>query len=619
MESRLKQKQMSTDSASIEQLNTLNHIAETLNRAVDVRSVLMDTLAHLVKLMGLETGWIFLKDPAAGDGRGGGGYVLAAHYNLPPALDVANADAWAGTCDCQERCNEECRTQAHNILQCGRLAGVQGDRRGLALHASAPLRSGDKILGILNVAGPDWSSFSAQALTLLTNVGNQIGVALERARLYDLLQDQRVQEQVGMVEFTNQLLGRPDLDDLLNYLVKEAREILHADACALLLPGNPPDCLDFRAASGWRSDPVSTNHQAPADDRSGPGLVMRTQTPLLVEDIRQSDPTSWLPEWLAVEGFRGHAVMPLVAGGHSVGALVVDKRQPRLLDEHEVRLLRLMANQAALAIEKARMHQQEIERQILGKELELAREIQLSLLPKALPEVAGWEFAAYYQPARQVGGDFYDLFEVPGEPQRLGMVIADVSGKGVPAALFMALSRTLIRTAALEGRRPPVALDRANEQILKENRSGQFVSVYYATLEIHSGRLVFANAGHNPPLWVKGTSGQVRELVAPGIVLGVLDEIDQDEGEIDMAPGDLLILYTDGVTESTDSSLEPFREERLQEVVGALAQASARQVIEAVVNAVKAHTGDVSPFDDITLLVVKRCPPGPTHESAGEP
>ncbi len=597
----------------------MNYIAETLNRAVDVRSVLNDTLARLVKLMELETGWIFLKDPAAGDGHEGGGYVLAAHYNLPPALDVANSGAWEGTCDCQARCDEACETEAHNILRCGRLAGVQGDRRGLALHASAPLYSGDRSLGILNVAGPDWSSFSTQALTLLTNVGNQIGVALERARLYDLLQDQRVQEQVEMVEFTNQLLGRPDLDDLLDYLVGRARAILHADACALLLPGESPDTLDFRAASGWRSDPVVAGYQAPADGRSGPGLAMLMQTPLLVQDLGQSDPTPWLPEWLAAEGFRGHAVMPLVAEGRSVGALLLNRRQPHMLDEHEVRLLRLMANQAALAIEKARLHQQEVERQILGKELELAQEIQLSLLPKALPEVAGWEFAAYYQPARQVGGDFYDLFQVPGEPQRLGMVIAGVSGKGVPAALFMALGRTLIRTAALEGSRPPIALVRANEQIRKENRSGQFVSVCYSTLDVQSGHLIFANAGHNLPLWVKGNSGQVRELVAPGIVLGVLEDVKLTEGEVDLAPGDLLIFYTDGVTESMDSSREQFGEERLQEVVGNLGHASTRQVIEAVVDAVKAHTSDALPFDDITMLVVKRSPPEPGDKSGGEP
>lgn len=300
--------------------------------------------------------------------------------------------------------------------------------------------------------------------------------------------------------------------------------------------------------------------------------------------------------------------MPLVTGGRAIGALVVDMRRPRFLDQDEVRLLRLMANQAALAIEKDRQHQEEIKRRILEQELAVAQQIQLSLLPKALPEIEGWEFAAFYQAAHQIGGDFYDLFDLPGEPRRLGLVIGDVSGKGVPAALFMTLSRTLIRTAALDDRRPSAALNRAGGQILKENRTGQFVSVCYATLDIHSGRLAFANAGHNPPLWVQGSTGQVRELEAPGIILGVFDEIALAEGEIEMATGDLLIFFTDAVTEAMDSRREMFGEERLQELAGAHAQASAAQMLETVINAFQTHTGHVPLADDITLLVVKRCP-----------
>jgi sigma-B regulation protein RsbU (phosphoserine phosphatase) len=610
---------MPSDKDSIEQLTTLNHIAETLNGAVDVQGVLDDTLAHLIKLMGLETGWIFLREPGKDDHPGDATYLLAAHHNLPPALNVANADAWSAGCHCQELCNQACLTQAHNILECSRLASAGEGRHGLALHASAPIRCAGKILGILNVAGADWSSFSSEALALLTNVGNQIGVALERARLYDLLQDQRLQEQVGMVEFTNQLLSRLSLDDLLDYLVEKAREILHADACALLLPGDSPDSLDFRAASGWRTDPVASGRQAPAGDQSGPGLAMRMRAPLLVEDVGQRDPTPWWPEWVAAEGFRGHAVMPLLADNRAIGALMIDMRQPRSLDEHEVRLLRLMANQTALAIEQARLHQEEVERQTLDKELEVAQQIQMSLLPSAVPEVSGWEFAAFYQAAQQIGGDFYDLFELAGEPRQLGLVIADVSGKGVPGALFMALSRTLVRAAALRGRRPSVALQRANEQILKENRTGQFVSVCYATLDTDRGRLVFANAGHDRPMWVHAASGQVQELEAPGIVLGVLDEIELAEGEVDLAPGDLLIFYTDGATESVDSNWRPFGEKRLQEIAGTYARASAQQALEAVVEAVKAHAGDVPLADDLTLLVVKRCPPGPANGQSSQP
>jgi GAF domain-containing protein len=229
----------------IENLTTLNSIAEALNRAVDVHSVLNDALGALVRLMGLETGWIFLKDPAAQDRWGGSGFVLAAHHNLPPALDLENADAWQGSCLCQDLCNAGCGGEAYNEVHCSRLEKVRGDRRGLAVHASTPLRSGDRILGILNVARPDWASFRPQALMLLSNVGNHMGAALERARLFDLLHERHVHEQAALLHFSDQLLKRLDLDDLMDYLVEEVQGMLEADACALLLPGEQPGFLEF--------------------------------------------------------------------------------------------------------------------------------------------------------------------------------------------------------------------------------------------------------------------------------------------------------------------------------------------------------------------------------------
>jgi GAF domain-containing protein len=189
-----------------EDLTTLNQIVETLNRAVDVRGALDSALARLVALMGLETGWIFVKAPAAQDRGKDAGYVLAAHHNLPPAL--ADADVWVGGCKCQRLCDQGRLTEAYNEVRCSRLGGADGDRRGLAVHASVPLRSADRVLGILNVAGPDWASFSSRALALLTNVGNQMGIALERAQLFDLLKEQRVHEQAALLDLSNQLLSR---------------------------------------------------------------------------------------------------------------------------------------------------------------------------------------------------------------------------------------------------------------------------------------------------------------------------------------------------------------------------------------------------------------------------
>lgn len=602
----LRGKDVSVESDLIEKLTVLNHIAETLNQAVDVHSVLGQTLEHLVKLMGLETGWIFLQDPAAQERWWGQGYVLAAHYNLPPALDLESAEAWERGCDCQDLCSRSCLTEAYNVMRCGRLGDAHGDRQGLAMHASAPLRSGDRILGILNVAGEEQSLFTPQALALLTNVGSQIGVALERARLFDLLQERRVHEQTMLLAFSSQLLGRPHLDDLMDYLVEQVPTMLQADACTLLLPNGQPGVVDVRAAGGWRADPVVEGRRITADEWTGPGLVMRTQKPLLVDDVSQDPSTRWMPDWLRAEGFRGHAGVPLIAGGHSIGVLLVSSRQPRTLDGNEMRLLRLLANQAAMAIEKARLHQEEVKGQGLERELAVAKQIQLSLLPQAAPVVPGWEFVAFYQPARSVGGDFYDFFMLPGDPGSLGLVIADVAGKGMPAALFMALGRTTVRTAALGGRSPSAALERANEWILNDSWTELFLTAFYAALDTRSGRLVYARAGHNPPLWLRAVTGESEELTASGIALGMFGGITLQERGIDIMPGDLLVLYTDGVTEAMDASGQPFGEERLRRLVTAQAGVGAQQALAAVVEAVEAHTGGVPLSDDITLLVVKR-------------
>ena len=592
----------------IKKLTTLNEIAETLNRAVDVQSALQNALVRLIELMELETGWVFLKDPSAKNRWWGRGYVLAAHHNLPPALAMDKARAWKGDCQCQKLCNDNQLTRSYNQVRCTRLASAGGNRRGLFVHASTPLCSGENVLGILNVAAPDWSAFRPEALALLTNAGSQMGIALERARLFDMLKEQRIHEQAALLELSNQLLSHLDMDEMMSYLTQEVRRLLEVDACSLILPAEEPDHLVFRAASGWRSDPISNQRRIPDTDLSGPGLAMHTQQHLLVEDLQKDDPTSWMPYWLEREGFRGHAVIPLIADGQSIGALTINTRRPMHWDENQVRFLHLLANQAANAIEKARLYQETLNRQRLVEELSVARTIQLSLLPKAPPEVPGWEFAAFYRPARQIGGDFYDFMELPGKPGQWGIVIADVADKGVASALYMALCRTVIRTTAISGRSPASALMRANDLILQDSQSDLFLTSFYAKLDADTGRLIYSNAGHNPPLWLKVNSGECQPLSSHGIILGAFPGIELEDQRVDIAPGDLLVFYTDGVTEAIDSNQKEFGLGRLQAAVEAHTDASAQQILEAVVNAVDAYTGEAPPFDDLTMVVVRRCP-----------
>ncbi len=599
---------MSTDQDLVKQLTTLNKIAETLNQAVDGRSALNSALVRLLDLMGLKTGWIFLVDPTAQNRWFGKGYMLAAHHNLPPAMLPDKPRPWKGGCDCQSFCQKGKLTGAYNEVRCSRLHNTPGDRRGLVMHASAPLRSGEHVLGILNVAGEDWTHFSAEALALLTNVGNQMGIALERASLYDLLHEQRIHEQAALLDLSNQLLSHHKMDDLMSYLVDKVKNLLHADACAVLLPDEKSASLAFYAAAGWRVDPVTAGRRVPPDRRSGSGLVMETQEPLQIEDAQAFDPTPWTAEWLKPEGFRGHTVVPLVVEGRSIGVLMVDTRQRRLLQEDELRFLNLMANQAAMAIEKSRLHLEEIVRQRLEEEMAVGRQIQFSLLPECCPLIPGWEFSAFYQPARQVGGDYYDFFELPDTPGRWGMVIADVADKGVPAALFMALSRSIIRTKAMtpELTSPAQVLERANRLLIKDSRARLFLTAIYAILDAPTGRLTYTFAGHNRPLWLHAATGQCDELPGQGTVLGIFEKIDLTDQTVHLAPGDLVVFYTDGVTEAMNAAEELFGDERLQAIITANPLANAEEMIEAIVQAVRTFSADAPPSDDVTLFVVKR-------------
>jgi serine phosphatase RsbU (regulator of sigma subunit) len=591
----------------IHSLTTLNRIAETLNRTTDVASALNSALADLVDLMGLETGWVFLKDPVAKSQWFGRGFNLIADYNLPPAMRRDKAGSWKGGCDCQTLCSRGALTSAYNQVRCTRLAAAKGDERsGLVVHASAPLRSGEQVLGILNVAAPDWDSFTPEALALLTNVGSLMGIALERARLYDLLQEQRVEEQAALLEFSNQLLSRPVASELLDTMLRELRRLLHVDAAALVTPGDGGDGLVFRAASGWRDNPVLA---APAMFSSEFNLisqVMASQQPFLAEDIEAHVVPLYELEWLHAESFRGYGVAPLIVEGRSIGALLLNSRQPRPWKDDELRFLQLMVNQAATAVDGLRLRQEEAQRQRLQEELTLGRQIQLSMLPKQSPALPGWQIEAVYQAARMVGGDFYDFFELPGEPRRLGMLIADVADKGVPAALFMALSRTVIRTIAMSGRGAAAALLRANQLILNDTQSDLFLSAFYGILEPATGALLYANAGHNRPLWYRAATGELTELSARGVILGAFEEITMEEQRIVIEPGDVLLLYTDGIPEGMNVEGRMMGMQRLAEVLKQNAHRDTPGISQAIIEVYNRFTAGAEQSDDVTYTVVKR-------------
>jgi sigma-B regulation protein RsbU (phosphoserine phosphatase) len=243
------------------------------------------------------------------------------------------------------------------------------------------------------------------------------------------------------------------------------------------------------------------------------------------------------------------------------------------------------------------------EKERFAKELEIAKGIQQSFLPDSAPEIAGIELVARNVPALEVGGDFYDF--IPVALDRWGLVIADVSGKGVPAALFMALSRTLIRASTLVNADPADSIGQANRMIYEDSKSDMFVTLFYAILDSRAMTLDYVNAGHNPPLLLQGESSAVVLLKAKGIALGVIDEVDLQSVRVDLKPGDVLVLYTDGVTEAINDREEEFGEERLLKIITENRTRPAQEILDRILSAITAFAGDRPQYDDITIMILR--------------
>jgi HAMP domain-containing protein len=250
-----------------------------------------------------------------------------------------------------------------------------------------------------------------------------------------------------------------------------------------------------------------------------------------------------------------------------------------------------------------RLHCTTAEQERLMKELEIASGIQKNILPTSAPDIEGVELAAINIPAREVGGDFYDY--VPVETDHWGLTIADVSGKGMPAAIFMGLSRTIVRASTTGNLSAENAIKHANELICRDSRSGMFVTLFYAILDSQTKNLTYINAGHNPPLLFRKGSTDIQVLEAKGIPLGVTEDIDIEEKGIHLVSGDYLVLYTDGVTEAMNEKEEEFGEDRLIKIIQDNTSLTAQDMLNMVQEEIITFAGKQPQFDDITLMIMK--------------
>jgi sigma-B regulation protein RsbU (phosphoserine phosphatase) len=312
---------------------------------------------------------------------------------------------------------------------------------------------------------------------------------------------------------------------------------------------------------------------------------------------------------------RSGLALPLVAHGIPAGLMLIQSTRKARFTQGEAAILSTLAGYAAVAMQRAGLIEQlqgkidaleeaQVElaaKERLERELELARQVQLSMLPHTFPDTPGVEFAASYAPARQVGGDFYDVIRLDDE--RVALVIADVSDKGMPAALYMALARSFILAEARRLDPPGVVLQHVNQLLLEVGEQDMFVTVFYGVLDRRNGRLTYSRAGHDHPFLLR--DGRIEQLDGHGMALGLFDAplFTLSEETIDLRPGDRLILYTDGLTDVDGPDGEMLGREGLAACLRDHAGRPPAEMCRAIFAALTDYRGDAPQFDDMALVV----------------
>ena len=307
-------------------------------------------------------------------------------------------------------------------------------------------------------------------------------------------------------------------------------------------------------------------------------------------------------ESIVVSGARSIVAAPLLDAEGCLGMVVLSaKRRPRPFSEDDLELLVAFASAAALRIRNLALSEETARRRLLDKELELAHDIQMAMLPRAFPSRPEVDVAAVLRPARSVGGDLYDVVEVGG---RVWLLIGDVSGKGVGAALFMAVTKTLFRALAPGAPSVAEAVGRVNRELSRDNERAMFVTVFAARLELATGELEYVNAGHNPTYRL-GAAGCTPLGGPVDPALGALDDYSYRSGRVRLDPGDALLLYTDGVVEARSPREEEFQAERLEAYLVAGRGVPAASLVRGLVERVEEFAGDTPQYDDVTVLALR--------------
>src|ERR1044071_475014 len=408
-----------------------------------------------------------------------------------------------------------------------------------------------------------------------------------------------------LLDITKKISRSLDLQEVLNLVMDTLDSLIPYDAAGIFVlqcldpeqvpEGEEPCTFKSEAVRGYDIDELSDLHLKLGEGFIG--SVALSGAPIISPDVR-SDPVYIN----ARDRTRSEMVAPIISNDEVIGVFDLESDDLNAYGNDDLEVLMLLASQVAIIIEKVMLHEQLIEKQRLESQLEVARQVQLALLPATDPELPGYDISAYNFPTEEVSGDYYDWVKIYED--EIGFVIADVSGKGVPAAILMSFLRASLRAATHIGYATNISLAKVNYLLWESIERNQFVTAFYGILDASNGTLSYSNAGHNPPLLVNA-NGDARFIEYGEQPLGMFQRTRYREYHLLLEPGDVLVLYTDGATEAQSPSGEEFGRDRLAEAVKKNYEQPARELIASVEMAVLEWTANAGATDDVTFFIIK--------------
>ena len=470
------------------------------------------------------------------------------------------------------------------------IAAISNVRAELAV----PLVSKNRVIGVIDLEAREPGYFTEEHSRLLTLVASRIAAGIENAQLYT-----RITKQARILallnEIARELSSILNLDELLNRIAELLRRLIDYQMFSILLLDASGEKLQHRFSLRFREN-IHLKHEVPL----GRGIVGRaaeSKQAVLVPDVKKD------PRYIeANPETRSELAVPLIYKDKVIGALDLEHTRRGFFTEEHQRTITTLAAQVAIALENARLYE-EIARQErrLERDLALARELQVRLLPQAQPKLAHLDVAAKFVPARAIGGDLYDF--IPYSLSRMGIVVGDVSGKGAPAAIYAALVSGILRSHAPIEPLPAEMLSAVNMSLAERRIEAQFVSLIYALWDDENRTLTVANSGLPRPIYVHGGKNEVIEVT--GLPLGLFDEADYDEFRFRMKPGDMFVFFSDGILDARNRNGELFGRGRVEQIVGECAAKSADCVVDSLFQAVAEHSAGMETFDDQTVVAIR--------------